>query len=246
MSCHSVSESISKRRTLEVDEEKTDSEIPPEVLLRAQRDVQEFFESELPDVSRESMRWVMERMAPGMARSAMKVEAVDEREVEEFLRRLEEELADRIEAVNRMNFSRGHELDKKTYPSVEEMASLVSWIKSLEKGCSLYKKAPEFKERFTALFSSFVAALLLRVKNQALLSRNAQLECLLLRQAEMDKNDFLGEKSLIECHIEALQTKHGQPLLEFRDLLNLSQLPWLSRKPSMTEQEAFRFLAEFV
>lgn len=246
MSSYSVSESSAERRTLKSDEEEKDSDIPPEVLLKAQEEVQKFFQSDLPDASNESMQWVMERVAPAIASRKMEVKAVDKREVDEFLGRLEGEIAGQIEALNEINFSRGHELAKKTYPSAQEMESLVSWIKSLSKGYSLYKKVPKFKGQFAAMFSPFVNALLLRVKNQALLSRNAQLEALILRRSEMDENDFLGEKSLIECHIEALNTKDVQPFLELRDLLNLSQLPWLEREATMTEQQAYRFLAEFV
>jgi len=247
MSAHSVPESFSKTQArASQEEEEKGSEIPPEVLQKAQQDIHEFFKNDLPDASPESMQWVMERVAPAMASVAMREETVDPLEVEGFLDRLKGEVGERIEALNGMNFSRGHELAQKTYPSVGEMDSLVSWIKSLSKSYSLYKKVPEFKVRFAELFIPFVNELLLRVKNQALLSRHAQLEALMLRCDEMDKSDYLGEISLIESHIEALNAKPAQPLLELRDLLNLSQLPWLERQPTMTEQKAYRFLAEFV
>ncbi|CCB87922.1 hypothetical protein [Simkania negevensis] len=223
-----------------------EEEIPSEVLFRAEEEMQKFFQRELDIVSNENMQWVMERIAPAMARQEMKTMGVDINQVEKFFEELGNEVKEKIAALEEINFSRGHEREERTFPTTEEIAPMTSWLKNLAGLYDQYKKVPNFKKDFQLLFSPYIEALLLRVKNQALLSRNAQLQMLLLNKDKMDKMDFEGQKSLVETHIEALQTKHQQPLLEFRDLLNLSQLPWLKRKPTMDEQKAFQFLAWFV
>ncbi|WP_420421664.1 hypothetical protein [Simkania sp.] len=232
----------------DLDEPEESEEIPSEVLLLAQQEIKDFYQAELPDSSADSMKWVMERLAPAMAQKKIKVQQVDIREVENFLQDFSVEVEEQILFLNTLDisFSRGHELDKRTYPSTEKMEPIISWVKAIGKRYDLYKKVPNFKQDFETFFNPFVATLLCLVKNQALQSRNAQLEALLLNQDKMSEEEFVGQKSLIEAHIHYLETKPAQPFLEFRDLLNLSQLPWLERKPTMDEQEAYRFLAKFV
>jgi hypothetical protein len=236
-----------QKRVLKLPQSIEEETIPPEIILRAQEQIQEFFREELPTASDESREWVMQQIAPGMAIREKHAMEVDISRVDKFLEELDSEVQEKIAALEEINFSRGHEKDKRTYPTTEEIAPMISWLKNLDKSYDKYRKAPNFKKEFKRLFSPYVESLLLRVKHQALLSRNAQLQELILNKDSMDEmDDFEGEKFIVQTHISRLTTNHEQPLLEFRDLLNLSGLPWLERKSTRDEIKAFQFLAQFV
>lgn len=217
-------------------------EVPAEVLQRAQEAFEDFFESELPSTKASTRDWVVTHLAPAVAMVKVKKAAVSTEEVADFLVLFKKEVPVLIETIRKMNFSRGYELSTKTYPSVESFRPVSAWLDNLQEKYSLYQDNEGFKGTFLKTFEPFLNELMRTIRTQALISRGISLKVLASKKEGLKKGDFEFEHFVTIAHIDALKTKSMQPLLELRDLLNLSRIPGSSREPSMQEQRAFEFL----
>ncbi|MBF5058606.1 hypothetical protein [Candidatus Neptunochlamydia vexilliferae] len=204
-----------------------------------------FFKQELPDIKKDTKDWVMEKLLPAMTQAEKAKKAVSDKEVNLFLQSLSKEIPCMIKELETISFSRGHELDNYTYPSVEKFQPIASWLKALGKKYDLYKGQKGFISKLQKVFQPFIDTLTTLIREQALASRKLQYKEILSKPT---LENFIFNEAVTKAHINALNGEPQQVFLELRDLLNLQRNPEINRVPSMQEQKAFQFLlaiAEF-
>lgn len=238
MSIYPVSKSSpesARSQSIEIDGEN----VPEKHIEGARSAAERFFEQELPDTKRETRDWAIEVMLPAMVQAEKERTAVSESEVALFLEGVSERIGPMIDELGKVNFSRGHELDRHIFPSVQDFKPIASWLNSLKGKYELYKKQNSFISEFQKTFQPFFDMLLKTVRERALTSRKLQYEQIL---ANPKDQEFEFNKAVTYHHIYDLENKPTQPLAELQSLLNLGRHPKIDRVPSMEEQEAFRFL----
>jgi|GEM_PF-2908279 hypothetical protein len=240
MSIHPIPKSLPENsKNVELNE----NNVPPQIIEKADTAAKDhFFQDGLSEViSEDTKKWVIEKMTPAIIEVSKLRSEISTDQMDAFLKKVSEKINPMINKILRINFSRGYELDKRTYPTLEEFKDIASWLKSIQKTYSLFKKQENFALEFKAIFYPFLDTLLMTIREQALASRNLQYTKILENPGA---EDFEEKEAATRLHIKALKEKKQQPLHELRDVLNLSQFDWLERKPSTAEQKAFIFLSD--
>lgn len=97
----------------------------------------------------------MNKMLSAIKEHEKIVAAVSEEEVTLFLESVSGCIDLRIAELDKINFSRGYELDRCIYPSVEEFKPIAFWLDSLDKKYKIYKKKRDLLLNFRKYFSLF-------------------------------------------------------------------------------------------
>lgn len=220
-----------------------EEELPPQLIAKAKAAAREFFEDRELKIltSQTTQDWVVEKIVPAMAHIEKANSQIAETDATLFLEHVSKQIAPMMNTLGNISFSRGYEMDNYIYPSVDEFNEISNWLDNLRDGYQSYKKIPNFPSRFCEIFIPFLDTLVTAVREEALLSRNLQLEKILL---DPTHPEFDFRRTVTAAHIDALNTKPMQPLLELRDLLNLSRNSRINRIPTMKEQRGFQLLLE--
>ncbi|MDP1609012.1 MAG: hypothetical protein Q8L98_06840 [Chlamydiales bacterium] len=235
--CHALLENTQTRAP------ELEEELPPQLIAKAKAAAREFFQDQELKVltSQRTQDWVVERIAPAMAHIEKANSHITERDATLFLENVSKQIIPMMTTLGNISFSRGHETDHYTYPSVDEFNEISHWLDNLRDGYQSHKKIPGFSSKFCEIFTPFFDTLITTAREEALLSRNLQLEKIL---SDPTHPEFDFKKAVTAAHIDALNNKPMQPLLELRDLLNLSRNSKINRTPTMEEQRGFQFLLD--
>ncbi|MBX9743834.1 MAG: hypothetical protein K2X08_01335 [Chlamydiales bacterium] len=240
MSIKPCQESLENPKTGETTVEE---EFSPQLMAKARAAARDFFQDQELRVvtSKTTQDWVVERIAPAVAHIEKRSSCISENDVVFFLESVSKQIVPMMNVLENINFSRGHETPHYTYPSVKEFNEIADWLDNLRERYQSYKKTPSFPSKFCEIFKPFFTSLTTTVRDKALFSRNCQLEQILSNPTDPE---FDFKNHVTAAHIEALNNKPMQSLLELRDLLNLSRNSKIDRIPTMKEQRSFQFLLE--
>ncbi|MCB1107198.1 MAG: hypothetical protein KDK76_03785 [Chlamydiia bacterium] len=163
-------------------------------------------------------------------------------------------LSDILRMIRGMNFSRKYENEHLRSPTQEEFAPFVDAVIAFRKEFRSdseklsFEEGLQVNEIYNGAMTQLVKAIAKKIQSDALYSRAIEQDRvknnLLNPKKNFSKNAYLA---VIQEHIEALAVHHpiSQPLLEFRDLLNIQRFPEAKREPNTEETCALKILLDF-
>ena len=199
-------------------------EIPDEIVAKAYQSAEVFFGSEeMNGIANEALEWTEKICFPiFLSNEILKTKILSQAEIQNSLKiKIPSILSTLYEHLNTLEFSRGYEKDNFQFPTEAQYKPFALKILELEKIYIAFRTDRGFALLFDSLFEPFLSKLIEKIRSQALASRENQLTKL-KSNVWNDENEY--QKIVIEAHIDALKNKFDQPILELRDLLNLSRI----------------------
>lgn len=197
---------------------------------------------QIPDVVSDENREFIRRRVIAQYAEAKQIQASTINHPEHAAEFLQKEMPQIVKALinlaDTINFSRGYEKAACTFPTNEQLKELVDMTLGLRDKLNLFSTVQGFIKQFDICLKPFLAHLEKRIKDQAVASRNAQLETLL--NPEDDESKF--KRDVCRGHLVMLRESPTAHWSELRDLLNLGANSSIPRQHTEREKEFIFFL----